>query len=171
MNSNIEQNLNKAQDLAKTAHIFATIALVFIGIAILSDTAAPFFRLISNEALSWSERINETGIILVNILPATLLCASINQLNKALQDYSNGEFFSQKASKQVALAGDYAVEAMVAAMLIVPNLSLWIAHEGGFDIRIENEFIGMLAFAIFIAAVGRVLAAAGDLKQENESFI
>ena len=75
------------------------------------------------------------------------------------------------ASTCVAKSGDYAVEAMVAAMLIVPNLRLWISHEGGFDIRIETEFIGMLAFAIFIAAVGRILAAATSLKQENESFI
>ncbi len=171
MNSSIEKNLSKAQTLAKSAQVFAILALAFIGLAILSNTGIPLLRVLTEDAFSWTQRINESGLLLVQILPAILLCASIKQLSKALHTYSDGDFFSHQASKQVARAGDYAVEAMVAAMLIVPNLSLWIAHEGGFDVRIENEFIGMLAFAIFIAAVGRILAAAATLKQENESFI
>ncbi len=171
MHSSIEKDLSKAQDLAKTAHVFAILALIFVGLAILSNTGLPMLRVISTQGLTWTERINESGLLLVQTLPAILLCLSINQLIKALQEYSEGEFFSHQASTHVARSGDYAVQAMVAAMLIVPNLSLWISHNGGFDIRIENEFIGMLAFAIFIATVGRILTAAATLKQENESFI
>ena len=36
---------------------------------------------------------------------------------------------------------------------------------------IEPEYLGMLAFAIFVCMVGKILAAATDLKSENDAFV
>jgi hypothetical protein len=99
------------------------------------------------------------------------LYEAVNQLRYALQHYRDGEFFSATAASRVARAGDYATAAMLSMMLVVPNLLLWVAHSGGFDVHIESEFIGMLAFALFVASVGRILAAATQLKSENDSFV
>ena len=61
--------------------------------------------------------------------------------------------------------------AMLAFILIVPNLTQWIRHNGGFEMRVEPEYLGMLAFAIFIVMVGRILSAAAILKEDNEGFV
>lgn len=171
MDTNTQENLDKAQSLSNSAHVFAVIALVIIGLSVLTTAIIPIIQLIGERELPWKELVNESGLLLVQILPATLLYTSINQLRYALERYSAGEFFSETASKRVAAAGDYAIEALVAVMLIVPNLTQWIQHNAGFELRIESEYIGMLAFAIFIAVVGRILSAAAFLEQENESFV
>jgi len=171
MNTSTQQKLDKAQSLAKSAQVFAVIALVIIGLTVLTTAVLPIFQLLLERDLPWTEIVNEAGLLLVQILPATLLYASINQLRYALETYSAGEFFGDAPSKHVAEAGDYAVEALVAVMLIVPNLTQWIQHNIGFELRLEPEYIGMLAFAIFIAVVGRILSAAAYLQQENESFV
>lgn len=75
------------------------------------------------------------------------------------------------SSARVAQAGDFAIEAMVAVILVVPNLTMWITHRGGFDMELESATIGMLAFACFVAAVGRILTAATQLKTENDAFV
>lgn len=71
----------------------------------------------------------------------------------------------------VALAGDFAIKAIVAVSLIAPNVTMWMSRGGGFDIALEPETIGMLAFACFVAAVGRILTAATQLKADNDAFI
>lgn len=171
MDTNTQLKLDKAQSLAKSAYVFAVITLVIIGLSVLTKAGLPIVQLILERDLPWAERVNEAGLLLVQILPAALLFAAINQLRYALERYSEGEFFSDTSSKHVAEAGDYAVEALVAVILIVPNLTQWIQHNIGFELRVEPEYIGMLAFAIFIAVVGRILSAAAYLEQENESFV
>jgi hypothetical protein len=71
----------------------------------------------------------------------------------------------------VAKAGSSAIYAMIALIIITPNLTAWVNRQGGFELRIEPEYIGMLAFAVFVCAVGRVLAAATDIKSENDAFV
>ena len=171
MDITTQKKLDKAQSLSKTAHVFAVIALVIIGVSLLTTAGFPILRLIFERDLPWTTFVNESGLLLVQILPGALLYASINQLRYALEKYSAGEFFSDATSKHVAEAGDYAVEALIAVMLIVPNLTQWIQYNAGFELRMEPEYMGMLVFAIFIALVGRILSAAAYLEQENESFI
>lgn len=167
----LDGDLSKAQQLAKTAQVFALIALVMIGLAILFKIGLPAIRIVLDEALPWRSRVTEIGLLAVQGLPAVLLCEAINRLQLALRHYCEGDFFSRLASEHVAQAGDYALQAMIALMLIVPNLTQWIRHNGGFDIKLEPEYLGMLAFALFIAMVGRILSAATTLKEDNEGFV
>lgn len=167
----LDSDLNKAQQLAKTAHAFALIALLMIGLAILFKVGLPAIRIVLDAALPWRSRITEIGLLAVQSLPAILLCEAIHRLQMALKHYGEGDFFNRVASQHVAQAGDYALQAIVALILIVPNLTQWIRHNGGFDIRLEPEYLGMLAFAVFIAMVGRILSAAATLKEDNEGFV
>jgi hypothetical protein len=167
----LQTDLNKALQLAKTAQVFALLALLMIGLSILLNTGIPAIRIVIDDTLPWRGKVTEIGLLAVQILPAVLLCEAVNRLHLALKHYCEGEFFSHDASKRVAEAGDYALQAMIALIAIVPNLTQWIRHNGGFEIRLEPEYFGMLAFALFIALMGRILSAAAILKEENEGFI
>lgn len=164
------KDLIHAKKLASTARVFASIALVVIIISIVLKTGIPIIRLlIGPDPLA--TRVTAAGLLLVQILPAVLLCKAVNSLSGALKHYSEGDFFCQAAARHVAAAGDYGAQAMIASMLIVPNLSEWIQSEKGFTVRMESEYLGILAFALFVGAVGRILSAATSLKEENEAFI
>jgi len=167
----IDLESSKAQQLAKTAQSFALLALLMIGMSILLNTGLPALRIAIDNAMPWRSRVTEIGLLLVQILPAVLLFEAVNRLHLALKYYCEGNFFSRDASQRVAEAGDYALEAMIALIIIVPNLTQWIRHQGGFDIRFEPEYFGMLAFALFISLVGRILSAATTLKEDNEGFV
>lgn len=171
MTNPIDTDLNKAQQLAKTAQVFAIIALLAIGLSIVLKTGLPAVRIILDNAVPWRTRVTDIGLLMVQILPAVLLCESINRLHLALKHYCVADFFSIVASQRVAEAGDYALQAMIALILIVPNLTQWIRHGSGFELRVEPEYLGMLAFALFIALVGRILSAATALKEDNEGFV
>ena len=167
----IDGDLNKAQQLAKTAQVFAVIALFMIGISILLNSGLPALGIGLDGELTWRMKVNEIGLIAVQILPAVWLCEAINRMNMALKHYCEGDFFNKIASQRVAESGEYAAMAMLAFILIVPNLTQWIRHNGGFEMRVEPEYLGMLAFAIFIVMVGRILSAATTLKEDNEGFV
>ena len=168
----LSPELKQAQQLAGTAQVFAIIALVIIVTTIAFDGGVPIGVALFDDSLDWREKTNRIGLLLVALLPAILFYESVNRLRLALQHYDKGEFFSAAASTRVAQAGDYAIEAMVAIILVVPNLTMWITHGGGgFDMELESATIGMLAFACFVAAVGRILTAATQLKAENDAFV
>ena len=167
----IDGDLDKAQQLAKTAQVFALIALFMIGLSILLNSGLTALDIVLNEEMSWRTKVNEVGLIAVQILPAVWLCEAINRMNMALKHYCEGDFFNKIASQRVAESGEYAAMAMLAFILIVPNLTQWIRHNGGFEMRVEPEYLGMLAFAIFIVMVGRILSAAAILKEDNEGFV
>ncbi|MES3007718.1 MAG: DUF2975 domain-containing protein [Pseudomonadota bacterium] len=167
----LSPELKQAQQLAATAQVFAIIALVVIVLTIAFDGGAPIGVALFDNALDWREKTSRISLLLISLLPAMLFYAAVNRLRLALQHYDKGEFFSAEASVRVAQAGDFAIEAMVAVILVVPNVTLWITHGGGFDMELESETIGMLAFACFVAAVGRILTAATQLKAENDAFI
>jgi hypothetical protein len=171
MSTPIPSGLQKAQQIASTAQVLAVVALVIIGINIAARLGFPIANAIFNDGTVPRTDMRGFGLILVSLLPAALFYQSVDELRKVLNLYRGGEFFSATAASRVAHAGDYAVAAVIAIMLVVPNLMLWIASRGGFDTRIEAEFIGMLAIALFVSAVGRVLAAATQLKAENDSFV
>lgn len=164
--------LKQAQQIAGTAQVFAIIALVAIGVTIAVDGGLPIGVALFDTDMNWRQQISRISMIVITLIPAVLFYEAVNRLRLALQHYGNGEFFSSDASARVAQAGDLAIEAMVAVILIVPNLTLWIIErDGGFDMRLESETVGMLAFACFVAAVGRILTAATQLKAENDPFI
>lgn len=171
MITQLSPDLQKAKQIANTAQVLAVITLVVIAAHIAVKAGFPIGNALFNSDKPWRKDVHDIGLILVSLLPAGLFFEAVNQLRHALTLYRNGEFFTAAAAARVAQSGDYAISAMVAAMFVVPNLTLWISRRGGFDMRFESEMIGMLAFALFVSAVGRVLAAATQLKAENDSFV
>jgi Protein of unknown function (DUF2975) len=171
MSKPLTPELQQAQQIAATAQVLAVISLVIIAIAIVTRLGFPIGAALFDAATPWRTHVYDIGLISISLLPSFLFYEAVNQLRRALKLYSDGEFFSAAAASRVALAGDYALGAMATLMLVVPNVTLWIKERGGFDVRIESEYIGMLAFALFVSAVGRILAAATQLKTENDSFV
>jgi hypothetical protein len=160
-------NLTRARQIAATAQVLAIVFLVVIAVAIVIKAGGPIANALFNAEGSW----HEAGLTVVALLPALFFYESVNRLRGSLKLYSEGEFFTAASAARVAQAGDFAVTALLAAILIVPNLTRWLSGSGGFDLRIESELIGMLAFALFVSAVGRILATAAQIKAENDSFV
>jgi hypothetical protein len=171
MAKSVSPQLLEAQQIAATAQVLAVIALVVIAVSIVTTVGRPIAAALFGEAMPWREHVNAIGLVLIALLPTFLFYESVNQLRRALKLYGDGEFFSAAAASRVAQAGDYAIGAIAAMILVVPNLTLWVSKRGGFEWRLESEHIGMLAFALFISVVGRILAAATQLKAENDSFV
>jgi hypothetical protein len=163
--------LKHAQNLAVTAQTLAIIAMVTLVVAIITKGGFSIGSTLISADLSWQQKVHNTGLVLIELLPAFWFLEAVNHLRRALSTFGNSEFFSNEAAKHVANAGSSAIYAMLAVMLITPNLLLWVNQQGGFDVRIEPEYIGMLAFAVFVSAVGRILAAATYIKTENDAFV
>ncbi len=164
-------DLTQAQRLAHTAKGFAIAAMILLILSIVTDTGLPMARGVLENADDWRKMVNTVGLLLINALPAFLLYASVHSLNGALSAYCDGAFFSREASNRIARSGDTAVEAMVALIIVSPTLSGFVRGERSISLNYESEYLGMLAFAFFVAAVGRILGAAVSLKEENEAFI
>jgi hypothetical protein len=171
MTTILSPELQQARRIAAIAQVLAIVTLVIITITMVFKVGGPVTAALFGETKPWREHVNTIGLVFIAILPTSLFYESINRLRQALKLYSDGDFFSAAAASRVAQAGDYAIGAIVAMMLVVPNLLLWVTQRGGFDWRWDSELIGMLAFALFIAVVGRILAAATQLKTENDSFV
>jgi cytochrome c biogenesis protein CcdA len=171
MNVRMSPSLQQAQKLAATAQILAIVALIILGINI----AVPLGRKVTIAVFAtdpdWREHFHAIGLVLITLMPAMLFFEAINQLRQALKLFGSGEFFTESVATRVQNAGHYAIGAMMAIIVVVPNLELWVNRRGGFDVNLENEYIGMLAFAMFVAAIGHIMAAATELKTENESFV
>ena len=171
MTKSLSPELQQAQELASTAQVLAVIALVFFAVTIVIEGGMPIGAALISDEMPWRMRVHKIGLVLISLLPAFLFYEAVNQLRRALKLYCDGEFFNAVAASRVAQAGDYAIGAVVAMMFVVPNLMLWVSRRGGFEWRLESELIGMLAFALFISVVGRILTAATQLKTENDSFV
>jgi hypothetical protein len=168
----LSPDLQRARKIAHVAQVCAIVALVTLVATIIVKGGLPLGGILFNDELGWRERINRGGLILISLLPAVLFLEAANRLREALKHYIEGDFFSAAAASRVAKAGDLGVQAMVAMILIVPNLTLWVSTGGGgFAFKVEPDTIGMLAFTLFVAAVGRILAAATQLKAENDAFV
>lgn len=165
-------HLLRAQQISHFAQVIAVIALVSLVVTIVVKGGFPLAATLFDAQLPWTGRLHSAGLILISLLPSFLFLEAAMRLREALVHYSNGEFFSDAAAKKVRQAGDLGVQAMVAMILIVPNLQLWVgAGRAGFKMAADPDTIGMLAFTLFVAAVGRVLAAATQLKAENDAFV
>lgn len=168
---NASEPLKTAQDLAVTAQTLAIVALVTLTVAILGKGGFAIAQNLFTEEFTWRESVHNIGVTLIQLLPAILFFEATNKLRKALAEFSRGEFFSSNAAHHVADAGVSAIYAMAAVMLITPNLMAWVQGQGGLRVVIEPEYLGMLAFALFVCLVGKILAAATALKSENDAFV
>ncbi len=162
---------SQVRKIAATAHVAAIVGLAYLAVAIVLRAGIAIGAHLFDAQVSVGERAASISLVLLALLPAAFLFEAINRLRQALRLFSNGEFFSEQSAKHVAQAGKHATIAMVAMILIVPNLERWLRSRGGFDLRIEPEYFGLLAFALFVTAIGHVLTLAAQLKAENDAFV
>lgn len=166
-------DLRSARDTAATAHVFAVICLVLIAVSVVFQVGRPLVAALFGADKPWREHVHAIGLVLIALLPTFLFYEAVDQLRHALGHYRNGEFFDTAAATRVARAGDCAISALAAVILVVPNLTAWVSQRGGggLEVNLQNEFVGMIAFALLVSVAGRVLAAAAQLKAENDSFV
>jgi hypothetical protein len=170
--------LERAQKLAESAGIVALIAagLIVLG-AVGHEAGGPALTTLRNTVVTPDiagalNLFRAVAAFSVLALPSFLLAAALVDLSRVLDEYGKGRFFTLKASAGVRKAGEGALWALAAKILISPTVFSWITHEGrGFIWHFESFDLGLIAFAAFVMVLGRVLEAAARIKAENDQIV
>ncbi len=167
-----EAIFERAKLSAATAQIWGSVAywVLVVGLA-LSFGAGALETLL---AMPDADPIHRVGAVLsltVPLLPAILFIGALDHLRRALGEYAAGNFFSSSSAKWVRRAGEEAVYAMAAKAVLVPTILGWIHSSDVFDLSFEPVDWALLAFLIFVAAIGRVLDLAVAIKAENDEIV
>lgn len=163
---------DRAKQAAATAQVLAVVAFGIITVTLAINFGVATFRtLAAMPDASVLERIRATMTIFVSILPAVLFMSALARLRTALGEYEKGEFFSPRSARAVRKAGEEAFAAMLAQMLIVPAILAGIDSARQVDFHYELVDLAILAFVLFVAAVGRVLDLAVAIKAENDQIV
>ena len=169
--------LERAQKLAESAATVAVVAAVLIAIGAVVEVAAPAVRALGSGEVTpdWRGALTlfrTVGAFLVLALPGFLLAGALHELSKVLDEYGKGQFFTLRASVGVRKAAESALWALAAKILISPTVFSWITQEGrGFIWNFEPFDLGLMAFAAFVAVLGRVLEAGARIKEENDQIV
>ncbi|MGQ0531451.1 MAG: DUF2975 domain-containing protein [Caulobacteraceae bacterium] len=170
--------LVRAQKLAGVAATVAVVSAILIAIgAVASNVVAPAAEALRSQevTLDWRGALNlvrAVGAFVVLAVPSFLLAGALLDLSSVLDEYGKGRFFTLKASAGVRKAAESALWALAFKVLISPTIFSWITHEGrGFIWHLEPFDLGLIAFAAFVAVLGRVLEAAARIKQENDEIV
>ena len=163
-------SLDRARRMASAAHVVAIVACVLIILAIVGQSAIPTGAALIGGEGAFESRLGRALTALIPALPLTLFFFSLFRLRQALDHYSDGEFFSPKPARHIAGAGVNAALALFAAAIVAPALQAW-AEGGRLQIRVEPIMAAMLAFALFVMVVGRILEAAAAIKAENDQIV
>lgn len=170
--------LARAQKLAGGAATVAVIGAILIAIGTVASAAVPpaVEALRSGDVTPDLEGalnfIRAVGAFLLLAVPGLLLAGALLDLSRVLDEYGAGRFFTLKASAGVRKAAESALWALAFKVLISPTVFNWITQEGrGFTWGFEPFDLGLMAFAAFVAVLGRVLEAAARIKEENEQIV
>lgn len=163
-------SLGRARRTASLAHVVAVVACVLIAVTMLSESAIPAGSALISGQGALADRLNRALTAMIPALPLALFFLSLFRLRQALDHYSDGEFFSPKPGRHIAGAGINVALALLTAAIVAPALQAW--GEGGrFYFDIEPLMAAMLAFALFVTVVGRILEAAAAIKAENDQIV
>lgn len=169
--------LARAQKLAGGAATFAVVAAILIALGAAAEVAGPAAAELRGGEVTpdWRGALNlfrAVGAFLVLALPGFLLAGALLDLSRVLDEYGKGQFFTLRASAGVRKAAESALWALGFKIVGSPTLFSWITQEGrGFEWRMEPFDLGLIAFAAFVAVLGRVLEAAATIKQENDEIV
>jgi hypothetical protein len=171
--------VDNAKSAAELAHwlVLAAIIVTALGLAVQfsAESLSALERLRAlhpGETPHWTQQLNTVLRVWIWALPPLLFIDALEQLRKALREYEQGRFFSPASAHAVRGAGERAVYAVFAIMLIAPTLDAWTSGEfRGIVWKFEAIELAMLAFAVAIAAVGRVLDLAVAIKAENDEIV
>ncbi len=162
----------RAKQSAATAQIWGSVAywVLVVGLAV-SFGAGMLQTLLAMPDADFIHRVGAVLSLTVPLLPAILFIGALDHLRRALGEYAAGNFFSSSSARSVRRAGEEAVYAMAANAVLVPTILGWVHGSGVFDISFEPLDWALLAFLIFVAAIGRVLDLAAVIKAENDEIV
>jgi hypothetical protein len=169
-----ETGLAQARKAAASAEVLALVAVVVIVTTLAANYGAQSLDTLRDmpETATLLDQINMILRVWILVLPPLLFVGALWEFRKALQDYAKGEFFSPRSAKAVRRAGEQAIYALAAQMLIVPTIQAWIDDHGGPPVlRAELTDWALLAFVVGVAAIGRVLDLAVAIKADNDSIV
>ncbi|MEZ5973049.1 MAG: DUF2975 domain-containing protein [Hyphomonadaceae bacterium] len=169
--------LRRAQQLAGGAVTAAIVGAILIVLAAVAKGASPALDALASQQVTFDlpgalAVLRAFGLFWVLALPSFLLAAALLDLSKVLDEYGKGQFFSLKASAGVRKAAEGALWALGFKVVGSPTIYSWITQEGrGFEWQMEPFDLGLIAFAAFVAVLGRVLEAAARIKAENDQIV
>ncbi|MEZ5961052.1 MAG: DUF2975 domain-containing protein [Hyphomonadaceae bacterium] len=169
--------LQRAQQLAGGAATAAVVGAILIALGAVADGASPALDALARQQVTFDLRglldlVRVVGLFTVVALPSFLLAGALLDLSQVLDEYGKGQFFTLKASAGVRKAAEGALWALAFKIVASPTIYSWITQEGrGFIWHFEPFDLGLLAFAAFVAVLGRVLEAAARIKEENDEIV
>lgn len=169
--------LQRAQQLAGGAATAAVVGAILIALGAVADGASPALAALARHEVTFDlrgvlELFRAFGLFMVLALPSFLLAGALLDLSKVLEEYGKGQFFTLKASAGVRKAAEGALWALAFKIVASPSIYSWITQEGrGFIWHFEPFDLGLVAFAAFVAVLGRVLEAAARIKEENDEIV
>lgn len=173
----IRDPLQAVRGQAATASVLALVAaIVLIVTAVATYFFAPAFEYLrelrTEPALGpfWIFEVIALQFFLA--LPLFLFADALGSLRRALDEYAAGRFFSEKAGAAVSRAGQIALVAMVFKVAASPTIHASI-EAASLAPRLDFDAVDLavIAFALFVAAVGRVLVAAAAIKADNDQIV
>lgn len=172
-----ERDLSSVRGLAATASTFALVATILILLGVVwAHGVRPVIEALrtmrAEPALGPFWVLQVIGPQLILALPSFLLMDTLGAFRRGLDEYAAGRFFTEKSGRAIVRAGDTAIAAIVAYVLVAPTLYGWVVGEGrGLKLEFENFHLGFVAFAIGVSCIGRVLVAAAAIKAENDEIV
>jgi hypothetical protein len=170
--------LARAQKLAGVASTVAIVAAILIVIATVTrDLVAPALETLRDaeftaNAQGWLTLAKTVAAHAILFAPNFMLAAALHQLSGVLDEYGTGQFFTLRAAAGLRGAGEDTAWALAFKVLISPTVFGWVTGDSrGIEWRTEFFDLGLLAFALALMVLGRVLEAAARIKEENEQIV
>jgi hypothetical protein len=169
--------LQRAHQLAGGAATVAVVGAEMIALGAVAQGVSPALDALRAQAVTFDlrgvlELIKAFALFWVLALPSFLMAGALLDLSRVLEEYGKGRFFTLKASAGVRKAAEGALWALAFKIVASPTIYSWATQEGrGFIWHFEPFDIGLLAFAAFVAVLGRVLEAAARIKAENDEIV
>jgi hypothetical protein len=172
-----DRDLKPVKGLAATASTFAVIAIVLLLVGTIwnymIEPCIAYLRTLRSEpAFGPFWPVQVIGPQLILALPSFLFINALGALRKALDEYAAGRFFTTASGANVQRAGDITIVAIIFETIASPTLFNWVAGERpGIEINFESFHLGLIAFAICVSCIGRVLVSAAAIKAENDQIV
>jgi hypothetical protein len=165
--------LQRAEQQAKSAHVFVSIAVIILVLTAAVDVVIPFFRALrGNEIESLSAGVNLIGVGLIAATPIVFFAIALSHLNQALDAYRQGQFFSLRSAGSLREAGVWSVTALIMKIAGAPTLIQWVGQrESGLTFDLDRFDFGVLGLALAIVLIGRVMEAAAAIKADSDQIV
>jgi hypothetical protein len=133
----------------------------------------PIVRIVGGaiEREPWRAVVNDVGLNLIEALPAIILLFGVYAAQRMFARMGEGEVFSVANVAELSRIGESMLWAAAASIIISPTLAGWVRHDTTIDVQFSDWalLLGVLGAAVLF--MGRVLALANRIKQENDQIV